>query len=207
MVKEILTGAILIMMKYRKLLNIALIVIVLLSWGELSFFHSDSFMSAGNFGSLKYFTILSNLFEAFACAVWLINGNERIKYAASVAVGLTFFTVLFFLGPIFTYRFMFTGPSFYLHGVVPIAAMLEMIFLCKEKIGRRDNLLSCLSMLVYGVYYLGNILVNGIGVPPQNNDWYGFLRWGWGVGIVILFLMTGAIWLIGFGIRKLMRNK
>ena len=194
-------------MKFRKLLNIALIIIVLLSWGELSFFHSDSFMSAGNFGSLKYFTILSNLFEAFASLIWLINGNEKIKYAASVAVGLTFFTVIFFLGPIFTYRFMFTGPSFFLHGLVPIAAMLEMIFLCKDRISNRDNLLSCLSMVIYGIYYLENILLNGLGVPPHHNDWYGFLRWGWGIGIVIFFLMIAAIYLIGFGIRKLMRNK
>ena len=194
------------LMKYRRLLNIALIVIVLLSWGELSFFHSDSFMTGRNFASLKYFTILSNLFEAFASIVWLINGNERIKYAASVAVGLTFFTVLFFLGPIFTYRFMFSGPSFFLHGLVPVAAMLEMIFLCKERFDRRDNLSACLSMILYGIFYLGNILLNGIGVPPQHNDWYGFLRWGWGIGIAIFFLMIAAVYLIGLGIRKLMRN-
>ena len=56
-------------MKYRNLLNIMLIVIILLSWGELSFFHSDNFMTGRSFASLKYFTILSNLFEAFASAV------------------------------------------------------------------------------------------------------------------------------------------
>ena len=191
-------------MKYRKILNFVLILMVFVSWGKLSFFKADSFMNAQSLGSLKYFTILSNIFEAIASVVWLIKGNEKLKYAASVAVGLTFFTVVFFLGRLFGYVSMFAGPSFFLHGVIPLLSMWEMIFLCKEKMTVGDNISACLSMIIYGIFYLGNNIINGIGSWPDTNDWYGFLTWGYPLGFVIYFIMVAAIYLIGLMIRKLM---
>jgi len=98
------------------------------------------------------------------------------------------------------------GMSFWLHGVLPLLAIGEFVLLNKEDITPRENLLSCLSMVIYGFGYLGNIFINGKGQWPNSNDWYGFLLWGWGIGIVIYIVITIVTWLIGFVLRKANRK-
>ena len=39
-------------------------------------------------------------------------------------------------------------------------------------------LIAVIPMIVYGTFYLGNILLNGRGEWPDTNDWYGFAMWG-----------------------------
>ncbi|MBQ4019085.1 MAG: hypothetical protein II606_00175, partial [Erysipelotrichaceae bacterium] len=112
-------------MKTRKLLNIFMAIAVLYAWGSMFLGLSQEALAARGLASLRYFTILSNLLEAIACVVWLINGNEKIKYIAAVSVSMTFIVVMVFLGPLFGYAAMFYGVSFWLHGVVPLCAIFE----------------------------------------------------------------------------------
>ena len=46
-----------------------------------------------------------------------------------------------------------------------------------------------------------NILINGIGVWPDTNDWYGFLNWGLPMGLVIFAGLCLITWLAGALIR------
>ena len=192
------------MKRFRRYLNIFIILTVFISWGRLSFFGGKGFMSQENLRSLRYFTILSNILEAIASLVWLWKKDEKLKYVAAVSVGVTFIVVLSFLGPTMGYRVMFAGATFWLHGAVPVIAILEMIFLCEEEMGRKDNIIACLPVLIYGVAYLLNNLINGIGVWPYTNDWYGFLRWGYPVGVVMFTVLILVTYLIGLSLRKLM---
>ena len=41
-----------------------------------------------------------------------------------------------------------------------------------------DCLYGTALLIVYGIVYGGNIILNGTGTPPHTNDWYGFARWG-----------------------------
>ena len=193
-------------------MNIFLVIAVLGSWIAIFVSASGTLMQNG-LNSMQYFTVLSNLLEGFASVVWLVssgrngkassNGNGRtssnrtgkassqaelLKYIAAAAVGLTCVVVLAFLGP--------------LYGV----AIAEIIFLSDAEYTRRDNRLVMLSPLVYGAFYLGNNIINGIGEWPDTNDWYLFLTWGYPVGILIFAVICVVTWLLGFAMRKLHRN-
>jgi hypothetical protein len=129
----------------------------------------------------------------------IIKPNEKLKYAAAVSVGLTFTVVMTFLGQIYGYRMMFSGSSLWFHGLIPLLAMTEFIFCNKTPMSSKDNFWAVVPMLAYGIVYVGNIFINGI----KGNDWYGFIRWGYGVGAVIFMVILGITYLIGFLLRKL----
>ncbi len=222
--------------KIRLLLNIVLVIAIpgvwlgmVLRWGE------GNLLTAAGFSSLKYFTVLSNLLAALAALVFVVSylranrraGNrspaaartgiaredisvprdvEVLKYVATVAVGLTFFVVLVFLGPLYGYAAMFLGANLYLHLVFPMAAMLEVVFFASCKPSGRDNLLALLPVTAYAVYYVLNMVINGIGEWPDTNDWYGFLNWGIGPGVVITAAAFGITYLIGLVLRKAARG-
>ena len=216
--------------KLRKYVNIFLVIAVLGSWIAIFVSASGTLMQNG-LNSMKYFTVLSNLLEGFASVVWLVssgrngkassNGNGRtssnrtgkassqaelLKYIAAAAVGLTCVVVLAFLGPLYGYPAMFEGGSLFMHLLTPLVAIAEIIFLSDAEYTRRDNRLVMLSPLVYGAFYLGNNIINGIGEWPDTNDWYLFLTWGYPVGILIFAVICVVTWLLGFAMRKLHRN-
>ncbi len=162
--------------------------------------------------SMKYFTVLSNLFEGLASVIWLVSsrrngkagaGAERLKYIAAAAVGLTCAVVLTFLGPLYGYPAMFAGGSLFMHLLTPLIAIAEIIFLSDAEYTRKDNRQVMLSPLIYGVFYLGNNIINGIGEWPDTNDWYLFLTWGYPVGILIFVIICAVTWLLGLAMRKL----
>ncbi len=200
--------------RLRKYINILLVAAVLGSWIALFVSASGTLMHNG-INSLKYFTVLSNLFEGVASVIWLVssrsNGKasalaELLKFMAAAAVGLTCAVVLAFLGPLYGYPEMFAGPSLFMHLLTPVIAIAEIIFLSDAEYTRKDNRLVMLSPVVYGVFYLGNNIINGIGEWPDTNDWYFFLAWGYPVGILIFAVICGVIWLLGLAMRKLHRT-
>lgn len=185
--------------KLRIVINALMAVMIITQWIKLCLSISGSGFMTGGLRTLKYFTVLSNLLEAFACVMFIVKGNETIKYVAAVSVGLTFTVVMVFLGPVFGYAMMFAGPSLWFHLLIPLAAMAELIIFNHRKLTVKDNLWTVFPMLVYGISYLGNIIINGI----PGNDWYGFLRWGYPAGAVILVIIVLITYLIGFILRKL----
>ena len=202
-------------MRIRTIINIILVIVVLGSWIALFVSSSGTLMHNG-INSLKYFTVLSNLLEGAASAAWLVssrrNGKasshaEQLKYVAAAAVGLTCVVVLTFLGPLYGYPEMFAGPSLYMHLLTPVIAIAEIIFLSDFTYTRKDNRLVMLSPIVYGVVYLGNNLINGIGEWPDTNDWYFFLAWGYPVGVLIFVVICAVTWLLGLAMRKLHRTQ
>ena len=174
----------------------------MVNWLKMVFVFTDTALTSIGLSSLKYFTVLSNLLEAAACVVWLINGNEKIKYIAAVSVTLTMVVVLTFLGPLFGYIPMFTGVSFWMHLIVPVAALLEVLFWSKEKFSKKDNFIACIPLGLYGVFYIGNNLINGRGQWPHTNDWYAFLTWGYPIGFLLFAVIVAVAYLIGLFIRK-----
>ena len=186
----------------RKIFNAALALVILYEWSLMFSNVEENMLTVRGIASLKYFTILSNLLEGIACFVWLISRNEKIKYVAAVSVMLTFVTVMVFLGPTMGYAIMFVGPSLWFHLIVPLLALLEVVFWNRESFSARDNLIAVLPMAVYGFFYVANNIINGVGEWPHINDWYGFLAWGYPIGVVIYLVIIMVTWLIGFVIRK-----
>ena len=194
--------------RIRTILNVCIAVMVFGAWLAMIFLGGGD-LAARGIVSLKYFTVLSNILCGIAAVIWLVRGRkggseaiERLKYVAAAAVALTFMTVVVFLGPLYGYPEMFAGANLWLHLVIPLVAIAEIIFLSDAVYTLKDNNLAVLSPILYGVVYLGNNIINGIGEWPDTNDWYLFLHWGYPIGFVIFAVIGVVTWLLAFFMRK-----
>ena len=174
-------------------------------------------LMAGGLYSLKFFTTLSNLFNGAACAATSIvlmlgktpsQGLRTWKLAGTSAVGLTFLTVMIFLGPIYGYGGMFLGTNFWYHLALPVISMLCFVTLERDtRLPFRTTFLAVVPMLLYSVGYLGNVLIQGPGEWPDKHDFYGFLLWGWPIGIAIACGLVVLIWVLAVVLRRLNGKK
>jgi hypothetical protein len=169
---------------------------------------SGAGLMASGFANLKYFTVLSNLFCGIVAFIRLIFFALSKKFSvlpklmAASATGLTFLIIAAFLQPLYPNLNLYEGGNLYFHRIVPLLAMAEFLIIrTREKILFKYTLYSALLALLYGTYYLVNILINGIGEWPDTNDWYGFLNWGFPIGIAIFAFVV----LMDFGIACLLR--
>ncbi|MBQ7064477.1 MAG: hypothetical protein IJM90_06290 [Firmicutes bacterium] len=197
----------------RVFLNALMLLIVPVAWSRMLLDLTGGDVRFLGLSSLRMFTILSNLLEAAACGCFLravasppgsilSRFAVRIKYTALVTVTLTFLVTAGFLGPVFGYRKMFSGVSFWLHLVVPVIAIVEWFCFEKTRLSAWDNLVAVMPISLYGIYYLGNILINGVGSKARTNDWYGFFRWGIPIGVCILLGLLVIAFLLGLLYRK-----
>ena len=185
-----------------RILNLLIAALVLWAWLSMTFrLGRHGSLSAGGLQSLRYFTVLSNLFQggvSLACALGADTG--RWKYASTVAVALTFFVVLLFLGPTYGYDSMYTGANFWFHLVVPLLAMADFLFLDRGRDYRpRDSLPAILPMLAYSLFYVGNLLANGV----RENDWYGFAKHGPKSAVAAFVIILATNWVIALLLRRI----
>ena len=198
------------------LINIALAGAAYGAWAQMVFKDGVSRLSARGLWSLKYFTVLSNLFFGAAAAVMAIRQIRHlrgkagpvtdrmltVKLAATASVALTFTVVMAFLGPLFGYGIMFNGANLWMHLVVPVAAMVQFIILeADRKIPPKASLFATLPMLAYGIVYYANILINGRGSGPDTNDWYGFAMWGNGIAVLVFAAIAAVTCALAEGLR------
>ena len=123
------------------------------------------------------------------CPVWLMV----LKLAAAAGVMVTFLVVACFFGPLYTYPVLYRGSNLWFHLIIPLLGMVEFCLLDGE-IPFRMTFLTGAPALVYGCFYMGNILINGKGQWPDTNDWYGFVNWGWGPAMVIFACIVLTNW-------------
>ena len=199
--------------KIALILNILVIAFAVIGTVLMLFPHSENeeFLTHG-FGNLKYFTVLSNEccgIIAVVCLVCTLRGRRQpmlAKFLAAAAVGLTFLTIVAFLGPMYGFLRMFRGANFFFHLILPLTAMAEFVF-CPGDAAEPVTipfwwtLLTMIPVAVYGAFYLGNCMINGIGEWPHTNDFYGFLNWGLPVGLAIFAGIMLAIWGIACVLR------
>ena len=160
--------------------------------------------------SLKYFTVDSNIICGIAAlieAVFLIPvclGKRDaaaawvrwFRLAGTSSVAMTFFVVLTFLGPTMGYRYMFTGPSLYMHLLSPVLAVLTfLLFRRATGLDRKCFYLGSIPLALYAVYYMYGVITAG-----RKMDWYGLAAWGpvWfaPVFIVIILISCGLSYLL-----------
>ena len=164
---------------------------------------TDGALMSSGLDNLKYYTVLSNIFCMIMAIVFIVLNlmNKKCpilpKFMAAAAVGLTFVIVAFFLAPMYPDLDMYDGANEFFHRWVPIVAVIEFIMFEQEKkMPFRYTFIAAGTSVAYGLFYLVNILINGIGTWPDTNDWYGFLNWGYPVGIVIFLVVVLMNWII-----------
>ncbi|MBR4459109.1 MAG: hypothetical protein IKS31_09140 [Clostridia bacterium] len=183
-------------------LHAVIAVLVAYAWNRMFAAHEVGTLDGSGWAILKYFTVLSNLFQglvSLVTAVCLLLPARREKrwltllnYAAAVSVGLTFFTVMVYLGPVFGFPFMFQGSNLHFHLIVPVLSMLTWCFVMQGRIDAREIFFGVSPMLLYGFWYVGNLAVNGI----EGNDFYFFAHRGWGqapVSFALMIALAAAI--------------
>ena len=216
-------------LKLSMITNLATVILTVYAWYLMLTSRTGNGMlaSVGLF-SLKYFTVLSNLFAGIMSVIWLAalirslktgaEISERLqvlKLASATAVGLTFLTVLVFLGRIYGYRSMYVGANLWFHLVTPLIVMLEYCLLDgRHRLTLKSTLPVMVPVLLYGIWYIANVLINGVGEWPKRNDFYGFFSWGFAAAPLVFAVMLLANWLIGAGllfcgnaVRKMIRTE
>ena len=183
----------------------------------LTFFvHDDSSMLiTDGIENLKYYTVLSNILAGIVAFISVIQHVQRkskkqsvrhfLAYARLVtatAVTVTFLTIGLFLGPLYGYSKMYRNANFFFHLVVPLLVVIDLLFFEDDREYPFGATMAAAAVtFAYGVFYLVNIFINGIGEWPDSNDWYGFLNWGFGVGMIIFACITLFSWLISLLLR------
>ncbi len=156
--------------------------------------------------SLRYYTVQSNLFAGIVALIALFYQGKALKVLklmSAAATGLTFIVVAFFLGPVYGHWRMYKNANLFFHLIVPLICMVDYILITDAPKKLKWKILSTVPTVIYGIAYIVNILINGKGGRyPHNNDFYLFLRWGWGVGFLIfLGIVTvsfGMVCLLSF---------
>jgi len=201
----------------RVIVNSVLAIAVFTVWILSFFFWRDSTLGGSGWSDLKYFTVQSNLLVGVVAVLWLVfrlakgkGGVPRwltlLKYLSTVAVSVTFLVVLTFLGPLYGYGRMYYGANLFFHLLVPLFAMGEYALLEEGEISFRMSFFAALPPFLYGIGYLTNCLVNGIGSwDTVRHDWYSFLEWGYPVGIAMFLLLCAVAWGLGLALRAMNR--
>ncbi len=190
-------------------------VFVFLSWGMMMLLGGAMLSSIG-LKSLRYFTVLSNLLEGLASLLLTIDlarvlrgKKERVSHGlfllghvGAVAVSITFWVVMCFLGPRLGYLAMFKGGNLFLHLINPLLAIAAFFFLDHfDRVEKKELWFSLVPVLIYGIFYLGNVMINGVGTYPDINDFYGFFFAGLPSAAMIYVVLLAASLLIGAVLR------
>lgn len=154
--------------------------------------------------AMRFFTTLSNVLCAVASLLVLLTlrqgvpfGVWLLKYIGTAAVGVTFMTVMVFLGPTMGYRDQLKGFAFYLHVSGPLIAAISFCFLERwYPLSFALSLTGMLPVILYGTVYLNRVVV-----AKRWDDFYGFNRSGkWQISFSAMvagsFLLCIVLWLL-----------
>ena len=112
-----------------------LLIVILTVISVLSFYTVGGEGNMTGMGSycFRYFTVDSNILAAVVSLVLLAlelgtlkSGSAlpewtlTLKAVGATAVGVTFFTVVLFLGPMMSYAAMFAGTNLFMHLITPL---------------------------------------------------------------------------------------
>ena len=156
--------------------------------------------------ALRYFTMLSNLYCAFASLALLIctlagkipGAVRMLKYSSTCAVAITFLTVVLFLCPVSgKWKELLSGYDFFLHLICPVIAIVSYCFFEKRPTAFYTVIYGTIPTAIYAVLYLFKVR---LAAPEKRwEDFYGFNRGKlWPLSIITVVLGS-------FGISVLIR--
>jgi hypothetical protein len=205
--------------KISLILNIIIFVLVLAStiimFTGFKFMHGyEIVLETTKLGMFKFFTVQSNIFMGISSFIFvikdiqLLKGNIKqidkkyylLKLISTGAVGLTFFIVFAYLGPISKTGIssLLMNSNLFFHLIIPILSFICFIFFENTKeIKAKEVPMGIIPTVVYGIYYLTNILVhmeNGIVSPVY--DWYWFVQNGVWTAVIVIPIILLITYLI-----------
>ena len=197
------------------------IIACIIMFTGFKFMDGEHILESTKIGMFRFFTVDSNIFMGIVALIFvikeikLLNGKldeisnkvYALKLMATVSVGLTFFTVFGYLGPIAEGGILslLKNSNLFLHLIIPVLSMINFsLFEKTDKLKFKYSFLGVLPALVYSIFYMINVLVhmeNGKVSPIY--DWYWFVQGGiWQVYIVFpvmlifTYIISVALWRI-----------
>ena len=177
---------------------------------------ADEHLAADGWGSIKYFTVQSNLLYGVYAGIFavceLVCGSAEavpqvmylLKYVFTVGITLTMLTVLCYLAPVVekSYPPLFKGANLYFHLLVPLLGVIAFCFFEKSaEISVPQVFLGLIPFILYGIYYSINALSHAEnGQVSLKYDWYSFLAKGIDKAAIAAIIMTAAAAAICFGL-------
>lgn len=189
-------------------INAAIAVISVLAWVSVVWGHGDdSNLMTHGLASLKYYTVLSNLFSGAVSAAYCIqmlsqdNGPDvwmlALKLTGTTTVMVTFFTVMLFLGPTMGWALMLKSGNFWLHLALPLAATADLcLFVPLAGLPFVATLGPVVFTALYAAWYIRRVLRYGTERDGVVYDHYGFGRWGLDKIGLVAKVMLSATWMI-----------
>ncbi len=170
--------------------------------------------------SLRFFTVLSNLFVAIVGIVIIVYAIKNLihdtnnypkwltllKHISTTAVTLTFVTVVFFLAPTYvtmgySYFDMFTGNNFYMHLVTPLLAIISFVlFEPLHQVTTKNNFWVLLPVALYSIMYFVMVVLVG----EENGGWADFYNFTFGGHNWAIPLSATGMLLVTFGLGFLL---
>ena len=183
--------------KLSLVLNAAIALAVAANWYRMFFAFEGGALASVRWGSLKYFTVQSTLLAGVTALItlgfllrkagelprWL----RSLRWAATVSVLLTLFTVMLFLGFLYGHGALLVGYQLWFHLLVPLMALGDFLLLPAPVPAVKESWLPVLPMFLYGVGYMVNAGLNG----PEA-DWYFLVRGSALTGVISTLIMVGG---------------
>lgn len=213
--------------KISLIINIIIVNMVIFAsfvmFSGIKFMPGKDLLESSNIGMFKFFTVDSNMFMGIIALLFLIEEIKLLKgsissisktmyllkFMSTVSVSITFLVVFVYLGPISEGGIysMLVNSNLFFHLLIPVFSILSFIFFEKNKVIKfKDVYLGILPTILYGTYYLINILVHmENGKIDVLYDWYWFVQtsiWSAFIVIPIMLLMSYIISLLLWKFNK-----
>lgn len=216
-------------LKISIILNLIIVIMVIfasttmfLGFKYMHFF--PDYLESSKIGMFRFFTVLSNLYMGIVSLIFLIKGYSAykenteislfyyiLKLTSTVAVGLTFFIVFAYLGPISKYGIlsMLMNSNLFFHLLVPVLSIVTFtVFEKNNKLKFKYTLYALIPTILYEIYYLTHALShmeNGMVSPIY--DFYYFLQNGVWTSIIVGPMIILLTYIIAIIIWKLNKSK
>lgn len=130
--------------------------------------------------AFRFFTVQSNVFCALSALLMCIFPASRavwlVKYAGTAAVSVTMLTVLFYLGPVYSYKKLLSGTDLFMHLITPLLALVSFCVWEKRGLAFWEALWGLAPVVLYGALYMYRVVF--CRSDKAWEDFYGFNQTG-----------------------------
>lgn len=183
----------------------------------------DIALASTKISMFKFFTVDSNIFMGIVALIFsideykLLSGKIKeisikkytLKLMATVSVALTFFTVLFYLGPISEGGIysMLLNSNLFFHLIIPFLSIINFImFENSNKLKFKHCLYGTIPMLFYSIFYMLNVFLHvENGKVTVEYDWYWFVQngiWTCFIVVPIIYILTFIISFLSYKLNN-----
>ncbi len=190
--------------------NLFIFIASFSSWVYMMIGDGSITLSSEGLGSLKYFTVLSNLYMGLISLIIAINriimisNNKKMPLLAEIlylsgatSVMITFLIVITILAPRDainggSYFTMFKGSNLFFHLIIPVLSILNFLFIEYDcNLAIKHIPFGVLPILSYGIFYISNFFCHWVSSEfgeVKTYDWYGLLGNGNFLHIILVFV-------------------